>query len=81
MSEDHLIGWLCMWRLQHGSANDGRIDMPGAVTDALVARGWVAMGGDPEWDGQPCSITEAGITITELHGPEWGINTIPAEAT
>lgn len=79
MNEDRLVGWLCMWRLQHGSANDGNIDMPSAVMQGLADRGWVEFGPE-EHDGKIARITEAGAAITDLHGPDWGIDTIPVEA-
>jgi len=64
------IAWLCMWRLQHGTENNGEIFMPSAVSKALLRRGWIEEAGDGH------NITAAGVDITDLHGPDWGINTL-----
>lgn len=65
-----LIAWLCMWRLQHGSENEGHIDMPGAVKEGLLHLGWIEEAGDGH------NITDEGRTVSDLEGPHWGIDTL-----
>lgn len=75
IAESVLIGWLCVLRNQfeHG---DG-LQMPGAVYDALIARGWIDVDADPDWDGKRFARpTDAANSITDIHGPDWGVETL-----
>lgn len=75
---EKLIGWLCVLHFQW--MEDKSIEMPGCIHEALVERGWYTYSPEPDWDGKHfANITPAGRAIIDLHGPDWGINTIPEE--
>lgn len=79
MDDAKLIGWLCMMRL-HWSA-DRPAQMPSCVSKALAAKGWITVSSDVDWEGDhSATITDAGWAITDLHGADWGIDTIPSES-
>lgn len=78
---DHekLAGWLCMWRLQHGSSNGGVCCIPAFVRREWRRLGWVEFDGKPDEDGLlGCALTDAGKAVTDLHGPDWGIDPLDA---
>ena len=80
MDRNKLIGWLCIWRLQHGSPNDGRMCVPTKVRLAWIAAGWVEETGDRDRFGYCHSnLTDAGMLVTDLSCPEWGIDPLPVE--
>jgi len=75
MTEDHLLGWLCMARLQWCA--ETTCHMPSGVVDELVERGWISPPGDQDWEGDgDCGMTEAGWAASDLAAPEWGIDPI-----
>lgn len=79
ITELQMIGWLCFMRNQHECGDTARV--PRAVLDALIARGWMEKPDEPDWQGrEACSPTPAGCAITDLHGPDWGLDTIPEAA-
>lgn len=79
IAEDKLIGWLCFLRLTWGE--DQVPAVPDNVSDSLIARGWITKQEDPDWQGRhEGRITDAGWAITDLHGADWGIDTIPSES-
>ena len=76
IADDKLIGWIVMVRL----AFDGDRDpfLPTIVQRHLVERGWLEIDPEPQWNGhKQAHITDAGLAVTDLHGPEWGIDTMP----
>lgn len=78
VTEDRLIGWLVFYRLQC-DLDDPRTQMPTAVQEALVEKGWLEMGAERNWNGtRDGHITDAGIAVTDLAGPEWGVDSIPS---
>lgn len=53
--------------------------LPTRIKDELVARGWVQADEAPDWEGSTgTAVTAAGQIIVDLHGAEWGLDTIPA---
>jgi len=66
--EHVLIAWLCMWRLQHGSENEGNICAPSAVLVGLINNGWIVEAGDGH------DITDRGKAVSDLNCAEWGID-------
>lgn len=79
ISEEKLIGWLCIMR--HNLDGDGEDDfyIPREVRHALVAKGWATV--EIEADGRGAiRITDAGTTVSDLAAPEWGIDPVPVEA-
>lgn len=76
MLSDHvLIGWLCMIRLNW----DAEIPAftPTVVQRALVAKGWLEIDDEADWQGNhQARWTDAGLAVSDLGGPEWGIETL-----
>jgi hypothetical protein len=78
ISEDRLIGWLCFVRL---SFTNGRVaDVPTEVQSELVRRGWIEVDDEEDFDGLSTWVTDAGACISDLNGPEWGIDPLPQPA-
>ncbi|MGK2955540.1 MAG: hypothetical protein ACSLFI_07730 [Solirubrobacterales bacterium] len=71
MTEERLIGWLCIMahQFRFGFTFD-----PGPEVDAeLQRRGWIRCD-EADWEGnQPTEITEAGRLVVDLNSPEWGL--------
>lgn len=94
MTDDRLIGWLCIMRhnLSNGglgSLNEdglchGKFCIPPDVRNALVARGWMDAYLDEPVPGQSqtgsVTITRAGHLVSDLAAPDWGIDPIPEMA-
>lgn len=78
MTEDHLIGWLCIMRHNLSNQGEGAFYIPGEVKRAMERRAWVEVG-EPDEDGRrSLHVTEAGTLVSDLAAPEWGINPVPA---
>lgn len=79
LPDDKLIAWLCV--MQYQFAQDAEsFHVPQSVQDALIERGWCSIGEEKNWKGQhDIGLTEKGAAIRDLHGPEWGLDTIPEE--
>jgi hypothetical protein len=75
ISKDRLIGWLCIAR--HQFSNGSACAMPRVVSDALIERGWMAR--DDGCDTWNAHLTSAGLAVTDLNAPDWGINSLPQE--
>lgn len=76
MPEHVLIGWLVIAR--HQFSHETTCLMPRSVSNALIDRGWmVACDRSDDCDSWNAHLTSAGITVTDLNAPEWGINPIP----
>lgn len=73
MNDERLIAWLCVYRLQMDDDDDEHVQfsVPTAVHIALKERGWI---------DDKDSFTKAGLAVTDLHGADWGIDTIPETA-
>lgn len=79
LSDEKLIAWLCFMRLQWGQ--DFVPAIPPDVTDALISRGWFVQRSDLDWNGErDGTLTDAGVAMADIHGPDWGIKTIPQES-
>lgn len=78
MPEHVLIAWLCIWRLQHGTKNNGVMSIPTPVREGWLARGWVEFAHQADPDGYlGCDLTDNGKTVTDLNCAEWGISPMP----
>ena len=76
MTDERLIGWLCF--LRHQWSNGSRCDMPGVVRLALEEKGWITVEAEPDWEGiYGCRLSDDALAVSDLYGPEWGIQTIP----
>lgn len=76
--DSHLVGWLCILRLNLDEEGAGEFYIPSAVKEGLEAKGWVTLG-ESDWRGsQPLTVTDAGTAVSDLAAPEWGIDPIPA---
>lgn len=72
MSDDKLIGWMCFLRcLPPGTP----LTMPEQVVRDLRAKGWSTCGDD----GSDFDFTEQGITVSDLHAADWGIDAMELE--
>lgn len=69
-----LIFWLCAYRLNLDS--EGEFNMPSKVGQALLDHGLLEQLSS-EGRTHNCRITDKGLALTDLHGPELGIDTIP----
>lgn len=72
MTDDHLIGWLCIMRLNWGA--DNRFNMPTEVRESLEKKGWIEC-----HPAHGARLTDAGAAITDLHAGEWGIDAVNTE--
>lgn len=66
--EERLKGWLCFMRLN--AKTGGRV--PDKVRQLLTEKGWIVC--KPSPGGHKVWITERGETVTDLAGPEWGVD-------
>lgn len=72
ISEANLIGWLCLVRYQ--LAQDNVFDLPKEVREQFLARGWMEIDADPDWDGKRFArLTDSGTAICDLNEAEWAI--------
>lgn len=72
LSEEKLIGWLCIMRL---NLDTRPFDIPNFVRDSLIAKGWITVDTEADEDGLfLLRVTAAGLKITDLQAAEWGIN-------
>lgn len=79
MSEDRLIGWLCIMRHNLDEDGDGVFFIPPEVKLQLVEHGWLEVG-EIGWDKQKwLHVTDAGCLVSDLAAPEWGIDAVPVE--
>jgi hypothetical protein len=77
ISDNALVGWLCFFRLQNGK-EVARTYLPIEVQEALCAKGWLSVDPETDWQGDHGgTITDEGFTMTDLYGPEWGIEVLP----
>ena len=73
ISEDHLIGWLCMTRFNFSAEHT--ISAPDGVDAELVRRGWMTIAAEPDWDGDRfADLTDKGRAVSDLWAAEWGID-------
>lgn len=80
MNDEKLIGWLCFMRHQWSNGIERGV-LPTCVHTEFVKRGWLEIGDDVDWEGDRRGhITDAGLALCDLYGPDWGINTIPEES-
>ena len=70
LSESHLLGWLCFIRISFGV--DQVPPIPRVVREGLVEKGWIVIH-EESGDGYDVSVTDDGVTQSDLVGPEWGI--------
>lgn len=70
ISEEALIVWMIAMEHQSG----GHYDVPTAVCDAFVKRGWCVRRVD-----NTLKITSLGRAIYDIHGPDYGIETTQEE--
>lgn len=79
ISDDKLIGWICFAR--HQFSNGFECLLPKAVSDAIIARGWIEacdkQDDCQEWNAH---ITDAGLAVTDLNAHEWGLISLPQES-
>jgi len=79
ITEERLIGWLCM--IDNQWSHDIPCFIPSEIGHALCAKGWIDVDAEPDWDGQRASrMLPAGAAIVDLNGAEWGMNMIPGES-
>lgn len=78
ITEDRLIGWLCIAR--HQWSNGAECILPAGVLHTLVERGWLrhcdGSDGCTNWNAH---MTDQGYAITDLDAADWGINSLPEE--
>ncbi len=80
ISDDKLIAWLMVMQYQFAQEAES-FHVPESVRLALIERGWCRVGDEMDWKGrQDIELTEAGMAVRDLHGPEWGLDTIPEES-
>lgn len=78
VSENNLIGWLCM--IRHAMSNDEACFVPTSVLRQLAERGWLETDPERDWDGKHhAHVTDAGCAVSDLNGPEWGIEPVFVE--
>jgi hypothetical protein len=74
--DEMLTGWLVFIRMQFG---EDRVPMvPTPITRELVARGWlidrgVAESWNEDEEVHDGTVSSAGLALTDLAGPEWGV--------
>jgi hypothetical protein len=75
LTEEHLIGWLCIMRHNLDENGSGAFCIPRCVKQALVDRGWVTT--TAAEDGtQWLHVLDPGTLVSDLAAPEWGIDPI-----
>lgn len=78
---DHVLeGWLCIVRAQFTDEDCwGPVAIPEEIYEDLEAKGWVLgikVSVDGEDEPNPFALTEKGLMVTDVCGPEWGLETI-----
>jgi len=70
VTEQALIGWLCMYVIQEGELN-----IPAEVAAGIEAKKWVLVQ-DEDWDGthQSVALSDAGKHVFDLNAADWGID-------
>jgi len=78
MTKDEiLVCWLVMMDYQFTQQDEPSFVTPEHIQRALVERGWLVEE-NRNWKGQTeVDITTAGLAIVDLHGADYGLNTIP----
>lgn len=71
ISEDHLIGWLVMIRLSYDAEREPWV--PRVVQDELGRLGWLEFSSGAR-GARHATITDEGLKVTDLEGPEWGVD-------
>jgi len=75
ISEEHLIGWLCMTRFNWASGHT--IDAPAEVDAEMVRLGWMTIEPEADWDGNHfANLTDKGRAVCDLYAAEWGIESL-----
>lgn len=75
ISDDKLIGWLCILRNQFDGDTTETLLVPDTVSAELAKRGWIDMDGDLNWQGTHDTLfTDEGRRVSDLNAAEWGID-------
>lgn len=71
--EEVLIAWLCILAHQFREGIES-FNVPGDVEEGLIARGWVTLDTEPDWQGRySMNLTEEGSKVVDFESAEWGI--------
>ncbi len=77
ISEDRLIGWLCILRHQFNGQHTETLSMPATVSAELHKRGWIEMENGLNWQGTHDTLfTDEGRRVSDLNAAEWGIDAL-----
>lgn len=80
ISDDKLIGWLVFFRHQ-SEHNASRVYVPVIVSEALVAKGWMTVDAEADWEGdRPSKFTESGLAMSDLYAMDYGIDPLYEES-
>ena len=80
ISDDKLIAWLVIFRHQSIYGAD-RVYLPAAVSEALIAKGWMEIDDEPDERGlHPTGFTDAGLLISDHNAAEFGIDIVMQES-
>ena len=81
MDANNLIGWLCIMRHNLSEEDDTTpFLVPECVRTALEERGWIGVMEVDENGTIGICVSDAGLTVSDLAAPEWGINPVPFHA-
>jgi hypothetical protein len=82
VTEEHLIAWLCIARVQWAADRERTFNLPWVARDAMMERGWLEwVEREPNWRGsQILDITDRGELIADMNDAELGIEWAEVEA-
>lgn len=77
ITEDKLIGWLCILRNQFDGDTTETLMVPDAISAELARRGWITMESVLNWQGTHDTLfTDEGRRVSDLNAAEWGIDAL-----
>lgn len=85
-AEERLLGWLVIFRVQMRAQDQLGMHlpfmMPGEVREAMRERSWITMTpipeAPPDAGAYHMEITDKGMMVSDLAGPEWGVSLMGA---
>ena len=77
ISDQAAIAWMVF--IRHQFSNDDTVQVPKEVSEDLERRGWVKYpnGVADDDEDHDATITDQGVTISDLYAADYGINAIP----
>lgn len=77
ITEDRLIGWLCILRNQFDKNIRASLMIPDVVSAELAKRGWLELQTEEDWEGlHDALFTDEGKRVSDLNAAEWGIDAL-----